>query len=210
MTRMQSTRSCIDDALAVLDSSDDEHKGKNVALADELDSLSLRSDFPPAPPRRSFDIGLNPCRSFDIGLKHKQVKSGHDRFQLSKSEHVSSSLCLPSRPKRSIESGEKNLLRLQSDVLESNRTEEPPSLRKTVSNDGCSRDFSMRPRSRVPSQKSKRTSFLDHHNEHKLVTLRASSDRYLLGSRELSPGQHLRRSCPAREKDIEAIIQCLH
>ena len=173
--------SCIDDALAVLCSPGDKIKTKYSV------SLALSPDSPPSLPRRSFDLGS----------KYKQMDLKPDRFGLSESEHQSGSSCSPTLPQRFMESGK--IIDLQR-ILQPTRNHEvssPPRRRRTFSSDECTRDHSVLPPSRCPSHKTKRARHLDPRSEKGKITLRASSDRYLLGSKELSTSQHLRRSCPA-------------
>jgi hypothetical protein len=191
--RLQVTDNCINDALAVLSSPGEEDKAQISALPTIFSALPLRSDFPPARPCRSFDVGLNHSK-----IPHSQSKYSHDRFQLSKSEHISRSFRAPKLPNRLSESNKAEYGNASGSADGSN------SLCHPLEDDKSDRDTSVRPPSRSPSLKTSRScrgllSGLQHDSsEHGQVILRALDDRCLVGTRELSTSHHLRRSCPSR------------
>lgn len=133
-SRLQVTCDCIEDALAVLNSPMNETKRSMSAFANG-DMLSpQKTDSPPCHPRRSFDDANRPNYVF----LRSQSDVAHDRFQLSKSEHISLSFRAPQRPRRSFDYSEGSV------PLTSTR----PSLGGHAES---SRDVMIRPPTRAPS-----------------------------------------------------------
>jgi hypothetical protein len=191
--RLQVTEYCINDALAVLTSPGEEDKAQISALPEIFSALPLRSDSPPARPCRSFDVGLTHSK-----IPHSQSNYSHDRFQLSKSEHMSRSFRAPELPNRLSESNKAENGNASGSADASNSRCHPSE------DDKSDRDTSVRPPIRARSLKTSRSSRgifsgLQHDSsEHGQVILRALDDRCLVGTRELSTSHHLRRSCPSR------------
>jgi hypothetical protein len=196
---MEISINCIDDALAFLSGDDEDHSEREIDLPEVLLRRALRFDSPPSHPHRSFkEVGLKLRQ-----LQSKQSESGQDRFELSHSEHVSKSLCPPSRPSRPSESREKNdTPPIPTVVTDQEAPPRRPGLTRAQSVHVVS---SRRPPARTGSKKPRRCSnsatlgSSQHlHSEHGQVTLRASAHRVLMGTWELSTSQHLRRNCPGR------------
>jgi hypothetical protein len=188
--RMKITRNCIDDALAFLSGIDEDHSEREIDLP-EVHTMALQCDRPPSHPHTSFEVGSKLRQ-----LQSKQSDSSQDRFELSQSEHVSKSLCPPSQPTRPGESREEN--------------DTPPSPAAGTDQDapprrpGLTRAQSVHVVSSLQSRRSNSATLglSQHlHSECGQVTLRASTHRVLMGTRELSTSQHLRRSCPGRSNN---------
>ncbi len=179
--RRRHTCDCIDDALAILSSSSDERR--------QMDPILPSTS--PLPPAFGFDLPpTHPRRSSDVVSKHFVIRSqsdlSHDRFQLSKSESISLSLRAPRRPRRSSDGSD------CSDALPKGDTR--PSLHLSER----SHDIGIQPPSRTHSGNADRLkpSKLYTPSSHCRITLKGSAGRVLLGSRELSSSEHLRRSFP--------------
>ena len=176
---------CIDGALAVITSpSIESRKGS-------LPNAAFCFDTPPSRPRRSFDVGSK------YSLLRAQSAKGHDRFQLSKSEHQSRSFRAPKQPSRQAE---------PFDCEDQGEQQAESSKRPSL--DGSqesSRDVIMVPPSRtssglneVATPKQRRRQMSPPRSPlSQAVTLRASAGRVLHGTKELSTSEHLRRSCPS-------------
>ena len=145
------------------------------------------TDRPPARPRRSFDVGKK-------ALYWENIEKFHDRFQLSKSEHTSSSLSPPSFPNRPAHIHDSKEHSKDNQITKSSET---PKHRRWLlaPTDRVHCAGGIRPASMEENDGESSTA---GRSEHGTVTLRVSSERILRGTRELSTSQHLRRSCPSR------------
>jgi hypothetical protein len=198
---MQITINCIHDALAALSGDDKDRSEEREIDFPPVLRRDLRFDSPPSHPRRSSELGSTKLRQ----LQSKQSESVQDRFELSQSEHgISKSLRPPSRPTRPGESRKKNGTPPSPAAV---TDQDAPPRRHGLTRAQSVRIVSSRPPpARTGSRKARRsisaTTFRlpqQHlHSEHGQVTLRASDHRVLMGTRELSTSQHLRRSCPER------------
>jgi hypothetical protein len=181
-TRLQHTRECIDDALEILTCTEPEKLvERKLEITDLYNSLYYKSDRPPARPRRSFDIGKK--------HQYREVADEpHDRFELSKSEHTSSSLSPPSFPTRPAHLNGSGTLPEGCEPIKNCDNLRPK--RWLLSRTESVRDGGIRPTSLSNEGDDMSRS------ERGKVTLRVSEERVLRGTRELSTSQHLRRSCP--------------
>jgi hypothetical protein len=185
--RLQVTRDFTHDALTDLTSPGEEYKANILVLPDIFPELPLRSDSPPARPRRSCDVGLKHSNL----LLHSQSNHLHNRFQLFKSENSSRSLHAPKLPHRLSESNKAENGNISGSADGSNSRCHP------LEDDKNDRDSSVRPPSRTSSHKTRRSSRGLSSSEHGQVILRVDN-RCLVGTRELATSHHLRRSCPSR------------
>jgi hypothetical protein len=188
--RRSQTCDCIDGVLAILSSPMDNRRTSPTDFSSPTTILPLQFpvgafDKPPVRPRRSFDGGLE---DFARRSTNEMIR---DRFQLSRSEHISRSFRAPRRPSRGFETA------MDDQQADGGETTARPNL---VTRLDSSRDFCLVPPTRIYSEvpeKVPSTKTLSMSTDmHDKITLR-SAGRVLLGSRELSTSQHLRRQCPA-------------
>lgn len=184
--RRNQTRDCIDGVLAILSNPTDASRPTDFSPSTKLPLQFAVSAFdqPPVRPRRSFDGGFE-----DLARRSKS-EIIRDRFQLSRSEHISRSFRAPRRPSRGFENT------MMIDDQERPETSTRPSLLKF---DSSSQDVCLLPPARIYSEVNEEVSTsktLMHADSHDKITLR-SAGRVLVGSRELSTSQHLRRQCPS-------------
>lgn len=163
---------CIDDALALLnDSPLDEAKPKVHRLA-SIPAMYFDTT-PLGRSRRSCDV------SSKFRLLRSQSHESHDRFQLSKSEHISRSFRAPRRPSDPSEGSE--------------RVKKDPTFPAGSSHPGLDasqsshRDVMLSPPCRTRSGSRGSTNTLSTTSAHRVL---------LLGSRELSSSEHLKRRLP--------------
>ena len=185
--RRSQTCDCIDGVLAILSSPTDarrpaEFSIQSTTLPPLVQFTGGAFDHPPVRPLRSFDGGWE---DFARRSKSEMLR---DRFQLSRSEHISQSFRAPRRPSRGFENS-------IHDQANPETTTRPSLLKLDSSRDTCllppTRIYSEVSGDEVPTNKTE-----DSTDSPDKITLR-SAGRVLLGSRELSTSQHLRRQCPS-------------
>lgn len=175
--KLRHTCDCIYGALAISSSPVDEAK-------ETAGPLPLPPAFcfdkAPSRPRRSFDAG----QKANALLRSQSDISGHDRFQLSRSEHISRSFRSPKLPSRPAGTS-----------VDETSAKSHPALDESQSS---SRDVRIQPPSRQHSGEIKPVIRRNYSRRGSVgdITLRASAHRVLRGSRELSTSEHLKRSCP--------------
>ena len=140
--RRSQTCDCIDGVLAILSSPMDNRRTSPTDFSSPTTILPLQFpvgafDKPPVRPRRSFDGGLE---DFARRSTNEMIR---DRFQLSRSEHISRSFRAPRRPSRGFETA------MDDQEAGGDETSTRPSL---VTRLDSSRDFCLVPPTRIYSE----------------------------------------------------------